>query len=141
MTKATDQTLKATETESVKKTKTVAATKTTTKTSVAAGAVKKAAKKTAARKTAVDDDASDDFDLDDDLVAEPKKRKGRTPTGRKPGRPAKAANNDSSPFDDGDIDIEAEVIPELKPLPKRGGKRGKGDKDVPARNQLTPEEQ
>ena len=141
MTKATDQTLKATETESVKKTKTVAATKTTTKTSVAAGAVKKAAKKTAARKTAVDDDASDDFDLDDDLVAEPKKRKGRTPTGRKPGRPAKAANNDSSPFDDGDIDIEVEVIPELKPLPKRGGKRGKGDKDVPARNQLTPEEQ
>ena len=36
---------------------------------------------------------------------------------------------------------DGEIIPELKPLPKRGGKRGKGDKDVPTRSQLTPEEQ
>src|SRR5690606_7559249 len=28
-----------------------------------------------------------------------------------------------------------------KPTPKRGGKRGKGDKDAPARSQMTPEEQ
>ena len=140
MTKATDQTLNAAE-DSVKKTKTMAATKTAAKTSVATGAVKKAAKKTTARKTAAVAESSDDFDFDDDLAPEPKKRKARTPTGRRPGRPAKAANNDSSPFDDGDIDIEAEVIPELKPISKRGGKRGKGDKDVPARSQLTPEEQ
>ncbi|MFA5596647.1 MAG: RNA polymerase sigma factor RpoD [Pusillimonas sp.] len=140
MTKATDQTLNAAE-DSVKKTKTMAATKTAAKTSVATGAVKKAAKKTTARKTAAKAEPSDDFDLDDDLAPEPKKRKARTPTGRRPGRPAKAANNDSSPFDDGDIDIEAEVIPELKPIAKRGGKRGKGDKDVPTRSQLTPEEQ
>jgi RNA polymerase primary sigma factor len=62
------------------------------------------------------------------------------PSGRRPGRPAKNANNDAADFNDDDTG-DAEVIPELKPLPKRGGKRGKGDKDVPARNQMTPEEQ
>ncbi|OXR48473.1 MULTISPECIES: RNA polymerase sigma factor RpoD [unclassified Pusillimonas] len=140
MTKATDTTPKAAELETAGKTKTLAATKSASKTAVTPGAVKKAAKKTAARKTAA---KAADIDIDDDfeVSAEPKKRKARTPTGRRPGRPAKAANNDSSPFDDGDIDIEAEVIPELKPIAKRGGKRGKGDKDVPARSQLTPEEQ
>ena len=64
----------------------------------------------------------------------------KVPTGRRPGRPAKNANNDSADFNDDDSG-DAEVIPELKPLPKRGSKRGKGDKDVPARNQMTPEEQ
>ncbi|QAA95511.1 RNA polymerase sigma factor RpoD [Pollutimonas thiosulfatoxidans] len=62
------------------------------------------------------------------------------PTGRRPGRPAKNANNDSADYSDDD-NGDAEVIPELKPLPKRGGKRGKADKDVPARSQMTPEEQ
>ena len=61
------------------------------------------------------------------------------PSGRRPGRPAKNANNDPGHF--GDDDVEVEVIPELKPLPRRGGKRAKADKDVPARNQMTPEEQ
>ena len=88
-----------------------------------AGAKKPAAKKEAAAKTG---------------AAEPKKAK--VPTGRRPGRPAKNANTDTVDFHDDD-NGDAEVIPELKPLPKRGGKRGKGDKDVPARSQMTPEEQ
>ena len=44
------------------------------------------------------------------------------PSGRRPGRPAKNANNDSDGFDD-TMDGEGEVLPDLKP-PKRGGKRG-----------------
>ncbi|TAL77043.1 MAG: RNA polymerase sigma factor RpoD [Burkholderiaceae bacterium] len=74
----------------------------------------------------------------------PKKAKaaGRgVPSGRRPGRPAKSANNDAPNFNDDDNDVEVEVIPDLKPLPKRGGKRGKSDKDVPARSQMTAEEQ
>src|SRR5690606_26925333 len=50
-------------------------------------------------------------------------------------------NNDAANFTDDDVDVEAEVIPDFKPMPKRGGKRGKGDKDAPARSQMTPEEQ
>jgi len=62
-------------------------------------------------------------------------------SGRRPGRPAKGNNdNDAAEFHDDVGDME--VIPELKPLPKKGAKRGKGDKDAaPARSQLTPEEQ
>ncbi|MCI2808430.1 RNA polymerase sigma factor RpoD [Eoetvoesiella caeni] len=90
-------------------------------------AVKKAAAKKAPAKTAA-------------APAAPKKAKA-VPSGRRPGRPAKSANNDAPNFNDDDSDIEVEVIPDLKPLPKRGGKRGKGDKDVPARSQMTPEEQ
>ncbi|MFC3338670.1 RNA polymerase sigma factor RpoD [Paracandidimonas soli] len=67
-------------------------------------------------------------------------RKAAAPSGRRPGRPAKNANNDAANFHDDDL-IETEVIPDLKPLPKRGGKRGKGEKDAPVRNQMTPEEQ
>lgn len=95
----------------------------------AAAAVDKPARKTAGRKAKPETEGS-----------EPKKRKARAaPTGRRPGRPAKAANNDGA-FDDNDMDVEAEVIPDLKPVSKRGGKRAKGEKDTPARN-LTPEEQ
>src|SRR5690606_41311288 len=50
------------------------------------------------------------------------------------------ANTDPVDFNDDD-NGDAQIIPELKPLPNRGGKRGKGDKDVPARSALTPEEQ
>ncbi|MBV2182433.1 MAG: RNA polymerase sigma factor RpoD [Castellaniella sp.] len=60
--------------------------------------------------------------------------------GRKPGRPAKNANNDGADFVDDDSD-GGEVIPDLKPLPKRGGKRAKGEKESPSRSQMTPEEQ
>jgi len=61
-------------------------------------------------------------------------------SGRRPGRPAKGNNNDDVGFHDDTGDME--VIPELKPLPKKGAKRGKGDKDAPtARSQMTPEEQ
>jgi len=60
-------------------------------------------------------------------------------SGRRPGRPAKSSDNDAAGFHDDTGDVE--VIPELKPLPKRGTRR-KGDKDAaPARNQMTPEEQ
>src|SRR5690606_10493447 len=109
----------AAKTTAAKKTaaKKTAAKKTAAKKTVAK---KTAAKKTAAKKTAAGPAAKT--------------------TGRRPGRPAKNANADSDDFVD-DENGEGEVIPELKPLPKRGGKRAKGEKDVPARSQLTPEEQ
>src|SRR5690606_41718653 len=56
------------------------------------------------------------------------------------GRPAKNAGNDGSDYVDDDVE-DGEVIPDLKPLPKRGGKRAKGEKDSPSRSQMTPEEQ
>ncbi|CAM5206710.1 RNA polymerase sigma factor RpoD OS=Castellaniella defragrans (strain DSM / CCUG 39792 / 65Phen)OX=1437824 GN=rpoD PE=3 SV=1 [Castellaniella denitrificans] len=62
------------------------------------------------------------------------------PSGRKPGRPAKNAGNDGGDYVDDDVE-DGEVIPDLKPLPKRGGKRAKGEKDSPSRSQMTPEEQ
>src|SRR5690606_23604384 len=63
----------------------------------------------------------------------------RPSSGRRPGRPAKNANNDNDAFDDS-MDGEGEVLPDLKP-PKRGGKRGKADpKDLIARGPVTPEE-
>jgi RNA polymerase primary sigma factor len=69
-----------------------------------------------------------------------KSRGPKTP-GRKPGRPAKNAGNDTGDYADDDAD-DGEVIPDLKPLPKRGGKRAKGEKDAPSRvSQMTPEEQ
>ena len=72
--------------------------------------------------------------------AAPKKTPARAvPSGRRPGRPAKNANNDAADFHDDSVDVE--VIPELKPLPRRGGKRAKGDKELPARSHLTAEEQ
>jgi len=63
----------------------------------------------------------------------------RPSSGRRPGRPAKNANNDADTFDD-PMDGEGEVLPDLKP-PKRGGKRGKADpKDLIARGPVSPEE-
>ena len=96
-------------------------------------AKKAPAKKAVARKAAEAEDAAP-------AKRAAKKAAKAVPSGRRPGRPAKNANNDSVDFDDDDGN-ESEVIPDLKPLPKRGGKRAKGDKDVPARSQLTPEEQ
>ncbi|HWK61783.1 MAG TPA: RNA polymerase sigma factor RpoD [Eoetvoesiella sp.] len=150
MTKAIGKTTLAAENEAVKKiaSKTSAAAgKTAAKTAVKADkaeaakpAVKKAAAKKAPAKAAAKPVAAQAAAPEAEA---PKKGKaGRAaPTGRRPGRPAKSANNDAPNFSDDDSDIEAEVIPDLKPLPKRGGKRGKGDKDVPARSQMTAEEQ
>lgn len=74
-----------------------------------------------------------------DLVGGAAPRSGPVPSGRRPGRPAKNANNDADGFDD-TMDGEGEVLPDLKP-PKRGGKRGKADpKDLIARGPVTPEE-
>src|SRR5690606_10373243 len=106
-------------------------------------AVKKTAAKTTARKTAAGtaDAASKTTARKTAAKTAPAtKSAAKAPTGRRPGRPAKNANNDAVDFNDDDTG-DAEVIPDLKPLPKRGGKRGKADKDVPARNQMTPEEQ
>jgi len=127
--------------EALNKTKTVAATRDVDSLTVKVGesaegdssakkktAVKKtAAKKTAAKKTAAKKTAA---------AAGPAVKT----TGRRPGRPAKNAPADTDDFVDDD-NGDGEVIPELKPLPKRGGKRGKGEKDLPTRSQLTPEEQ
>jgi RNA polymerase primary sigma factor len=90
--------------------------------------VKKAVRKTAATKTAAEKPAA------------PKKAAKAVPSGRKPGRPAKNAGNDGGDYVDDDVE-DGEVIPDLKPLPKRGGKRAKGEKDSPSRSQMTPEEQ
>jgi RNA polymerase primary sigma factor len=107
--------------------KTAAAKTTATKTTAAAKKVTAAKKASpaAAKKAA---------------GATPKKTPARAvPSGRRPGRPAKNANNDAADFHDDSVDVE--VIPELKPLPRRGGKRAKGDKELPARSHLTAEEQ
>ncbi len=143
MTQSTGKTPLAVE-QTAKKAKTVAATKSVAKTTVKVGdgvtAEASAAKKAAVKKTAA---AAVVKKAAEAGAPEPKKTKTAAravPTGRRPGRPAKNANNDSADFNDDDTG-DAEVIPDLKPLPKRGGKRAKGDKDVPARNQMTPEEQ
>jgi RNA polymerase primary sigma factor len=102
-----------------------AAAKKTTKSDATA---KKAEKyvKTRAKKEKAEDKISA-------LVSRP------VPSGRRPGRPAKNANNDNDGFDDS-MDGGAEVLLDLKP-PKRGGKRGKGDaKDLIARGPVSPEE-
>ena len=113
--KAAPATAAATKTAETK----TAAKKAATKTTVAAKKAP-AAKKTAAKK------------------ATAKKAVKAVPSGRRPGRPAKSGNNaDYADDDSGNL----EVIPDLKPLPKRGAKRAKGERDAPTRNQLTPEEQ
>ncbi len=98
----------------------------------------KAARKTAARKTVAKAAGADEAQA----VKKPRAAKTAGGTGRRPGRPAKSANNDVVGFDD-DMDIEPEVIPDFKPMNnKRGGKRGKGDKESGGgRSQLSLEEQ
>ncbi|WP_397473029.1 RNA polymerase sigma factor RpoD [Pusillimonas sp.] len=155
MTQATGKTPLVAEQEAVKKAKkTAAATKSTAKTAVKVAAdakaesapapaakkaaVKKAAvKKAVAKKAAVKKTAVKKTAVKKAAAKTAAKAARAVPSGRRPGRPAKAANNDSADYDDNDV----EVIPELKPAPKRGGKRGKGDKEAPARSQMTPEEQ
>jgi len=105
------------------------ASKTAPKTAGTKTAAKKAVKAAPGEKTAKSKKAEDKLA---EMVSRP------VPSGRRPGRPAKNANNDAGEFDDGDG--EGEVLPDLKP-PKRGGKRGKGDaKDLIARGPVTPEE-
>ncbi|WP_301116614.1 RNA polymerase sigma factor RpoD [Pusillimonas sp. (ex Stolz et al. 2005)] len=156
MTKATGKNPLVAEEQAEKKRKTAAATKSTSKTSVKveadakaeataqstaakkapakkAAAKKAAAKTTAAKKAAVKKTAAKK------AAKTAVKATRAAPSGRRPGRPAKSANNDSVDFNDDDVELE--VIPDFKPTPKRGGKRGKGDKDAPARSQMTPEEQ
>ncbi|HLU18486.1 MAG TPA: RNA polymerase sigma factor RpoD [Pusillimonas sp.] len=156
MTKATGKNPLVAEEQAEKKRKTAAATKSTSKTSVKveadakaeataqstaakkapakkAAAKKAAAKTTAAKKAAVKKTAAKK------AAKTAVKATRAAPSGRRPGRPAKSANNDSVDFNDDDAELE--VIPDFKPTPKRGGKRGKGDKDAPARSQMTPEEQ
>ncbi|OZI79836.1 MULTISPECIES: RNA polymerase sigma factor RpoD [Bordetella] len=108
----------------------VKVSKTATKT-----AAKKAAKPAAATdKAAAKTRAKKAEDKLADLVGG-----ARPSSGRRPGRPAKNANNDADTFDD-PMDGEGEVLPDLKP-PKRGGKRGKADpKDLIARGPVSPEE-
>ncbi|WP_368647210.1 RNA polymerase sigma factor RpoD [Castellaniella ginsengisoli] len=107
-----------------------AAGKTTAKTAAA----KTAAAKTAAAKTAAEKPAAKKA-----AAAKPRAAKA-VPSGRKPGRPAKNAGGDGGDYVNDDAE-DGEVIPDLKPLPKRGGKRAKGEKDSPSRSQMTPEEQ
>lgn len=131
-TAATSKTGAAVKTAAPKKAAASKTAKAATKTPAAAKAVKavKVAKK-ATKTTAAAD-----------TVETPKKatkRAAKIPSGRKPGRPSKNPNNDAADYAD-DEGGDGEVIPDLKPLPKRG-KRGKADKDVPARSQMTPEEQ
>lgn len=109
---------------------------------VAKPAAKTAAKKAAAKTAAADKPekvtkarAKKAEDKLADLVGSARP----APSGRRPGRSAKNANNDSDGFDD-TMDGEGEVLPDLKP-PKRGGKRGKADpKDLIARGPVSAEE-
>jgi RNA polymerase primary sigma factor len=100
-----------------------------------ATAAKKTARKAVAEKAPADKPAAAK------KAAADKPRAGKAvPSGRKPGRPAKNAGGDGGDYVDDDVE-DGEVIPDLKPLPKRGGKRAKGEKDSPSRSQMTPEEQ
>ncbi|MGY0661370.1 RNA polymerase sigma factor RpoD [Bordetella bronchiseptica] len=106
-------------------------------------AVKKTATKTVAAKTAAADKPAKTTKARakkaEDKLADLVGAARPAPSGRRPGRPAKNANNDSDAFDDS-MDGEGEVLPDLKP-PKRGGKRGKADpKDLIARGPVSPEE-
>ncbi|MFA5662500.1 RNA polymerase sigma factor RpoD [Castellaniella sp.] len=134
----------ATKTAATKATATkTAATKAATAKAIAtkATATKTAATKTAATKTAATKATATKTRATKAKAAAAGKTAGKkaaVPSGRKPGRPSKSGS-DAADYvnDEGD---DGEVIPELKPLPKRG-KRGKAEKDSPARSQLTPEEQ
>ncbi|HEU0229503.1 MAG TPA: RNA polymerase sigma factor RpoD [Burkholderiaceae bacterium] len=134
MTQATGKNSKATKNTDDDKKKVAAASRSVDKTTATAGESK--AGKPAATKAARKPEGADAKKAGKGAA---KAASRPVPSGRRPGRPAKNANNDAANFSDDDV--EPEVIPELKPLPKRGGKRGKGDKDVPARSQMTPEEQ
>ncbi|WP_313698383.1 RNA polymerase sigma factor RpoD [Achromobacter sp.] len=149
MTKSTGKStsaIDAAETQAVapKRAVSMAAEKAPAKTAVkvAKPAVKTAAKKAA--KTAVAADKPEKVTKArakkaEDKLADLVGSARPAPSGRRPGRPAKNANNDADGFDD-PMDGEGEVLPDLKP-PKRGGKRGKADpKDLIARGPVTPEE-
>ncbi|MDY0309438.1 MAG: RNA polymerase sigma factor RpoD [Castellaniella sp.] len=107
-----------------------------------AAAVKKASadKPAAAAKKASADKPAAAKKAAKKAAAEKPRAPKAAPSGRKPGRPAKNAGNDGGDYVDDDVE-DGEVIPDLKPLPKRGGKRAKGEKDSPSRSQMTPEEQ
>ncbi|OWT55194.1 RNA polymerase sigma factor RpoD [Candidimonas nitroreducens] len=150
MTQSTGKTSLAADNAAAKKTRTAAAAAPADKTAVKVKGEAKAAeaRKAPARKTAKKAAGSDDAALDKITAAVEGKKASKAakaarpaPGGRRPGRPAKNNANDGADFVDDDGDGETEVIPDLKPLPKRGGKRGKAEKDAPARSQMTPEEQ
>ena len=113
-----------------------AATKAATKADKSAKAEKDTAvtRKARAKNTEADGGSDDD----DDLAPAKPKAKGKVPTGRRPGRPSKNANQDDG-FDD-DVDTtDGEVIPEIKPVKR--GKRGKADaRDLISKGPMTPEE-
>ncbi|MCZ4330422.1 RNA polymerase sigma factor RpoD [Castellaniella denitrificans] len=100
-----------------------------------ATAAKKTARKAVAEKAPADKPAAAKK-----AAADKPRAAKAVPSGRKPGRPAKNAGGDGGDYVDDDVE-DGEVIPDLKPLPKRGGKRAKGEKDSPSRSQMTPEEQ
>lgn len=109
-----------------------AAKKATKKTAAKkATATKSAAKKTAAKKTAAKKTAAKKTAAKKTVA-----KRATKSTGRRPGRPSK---NPDVLFDD--LEDSGEVIPELKPLPRRGAKRAKGEKEPSSRKQLSPEEQ
>ncbi|MCJ9711392.1 RNA polymerase sigma factor RpoD, partial [Bordetella hinzii] len=148
MTKSTGKTSSAIEaadatpTTAKKRAVSMAAEKAPAKTAVK---VAKTATKTAAKKAAKPAAAAGEKTTKarakkaEDKLADLVGAAARVPSGRRPGRPAKNANNDSDTFDD-PMDGEGEVVPDFKPV-KRGGKRGKGDpKELLARGPVSPEE-
>src|SRR5690606_26348349 len=109
--------------------KTTAAKKTAAKKTATKTAAKKtAAKKTAAKKTASKTAAT----AADGATAAPKPRYPKS-YGRRPDRIDKNAYKDTVVIDDDEAG-EGDVFPEHEPQPKRGSKRARGDKDVPARS-------
>lgn len=109
-----------------------------TKTVAKKAAKKAAAKKTTAKKAATKKTAAKKA-VAKKAAAKKAAAKVATATGGRRGRPAKSTSFDD---DDDNLHDSDEVIPELKPVAKKGAKRGRAERDVfGSRGQLTPEEQ
>ncbi|MGG4774972.1 RNA polymerase sigma factor RpoD [Paenalcaligenes sp. Me52] len=104
----------------------------------AAKTAKKAAKKVAKKAAATSADDTTAVKKTAKKAAKKAAAKAAAVPGRR-GRPAKNTNYDD---EDDDLHDSDEVIPDLKPVSKKGAKRGRGERDVfGGRGQLTPEEQ
>ncbi len=104
----------------------------------AAQSAKEPKAKVSAKPKKVVDNAADSSSADGESA--PKKVRATKSTGRKPGRPPKNPGNNDQDYDENGNNVEPEVIPDLKPIPKRGSKKTSGRNEVATRGPLTPEE-
>ncbi|WP_423227296.1 RNA polymerase sigma factor RpoD [Paenalcaligenes suwonensis] len=103
-------------------------------------AAKKAAKKVAKKAAATSEDGT--AVKKTAKKAAKKAAKAAAKVAAVPGRRGRPAKNTNFDDEDDDLHDSDEVIPDLKPVSKKGAKRGRGERDVfGGRGQLTPEEQ